>query len=132
MQSKPFADQLPDLFVPKPVSKGFIAFAIRHPTMSFGALLLVLMLLMALFAPWLGTIDPTELAPVKRTREPSAEHWFGTDPVGRDIYSRVLYGARVSLLVGFSVAVLASLAGLIIGLLSGFLRKVDGVLIRVS
>lgn len=131
MQSKPFADQLPDLFVPKPVSKGFIAFAIRHPTMSFGALLLVLMLLMALFAPWLGTIDPTELAPVKRTREPSAEHWFGTDAVGRDIYSRVLYGARVSLLVGFSVAVLASLAGLIIGLLSGFLRKVDGVLMRV-
>ena len=112
MQSKPFADQLPDLFVPKPVSNGFIAFAIRHPTMSFGALLLVLMLLMALFAPWLGTIDPTELAPVKRTREPSAEHWFGTDAVGRDIYSRVLYGARVSLLVGFSVAVLASLAGL--------------------
>jgi peptide/nickel transport system permease protein len=131
MQSKPFADQLPDLFVSKPVSKGFIAFAIRHPTMSFGALLLVLMLLMALFAPWLGTIDPTELAPVKRTREPSAEHWFGTDAVGRDIYSRVLFGARVSLLVGFSVAVLASLAGLMIGLISGFLRKVDGVLMRV-
>jgi peptide/nickel transport system permease protein len=131
MQSKPVAKQLPDLFAPRPIAKGFVAYCLRHPTMSFGALLLILMLVLAVFAPWLGTIDPTELAPIKRTREPSAEHWFGTDAVGRDIYSRVLYGARVSLLVGFSVAVLASLAGLIIGLLSGFLRKLDGILMRV-
>jgi len=131
MQSKPVAEQLPDLFAPRPIAKGFVAYCLRHPTMSFGALLLILMLVLAVFAPWLGTIDPTELAPIKRTREPSVEHWFGTDAVGRDIYSRVLYGARVSLLVGFSVVVVSSINGLIIGLLSGFLRKLDGILMRV-
>jgi len=111
MQSKPVAEQLPDLFAPRPIAKGFVAYCLRHPTMSFGALLLILMLVLAVFAPWLGTIDPTELAPIKRTREPSAEHWFGTDAVGRDIYSRVLYGARVSLLVGFPSPFLPRLPG---------------------
>ena len=77
-----------------------------------------------------GTVDPTALAPVKRTREPSAEFWFGSDAYGRDIYSRVLYGARISLLVGFSVAVLASLSGLAIGLVSGYVRRLDGIVMR--
>jgi peptide/nickel transport system permease protein len=53
-------------------------------------------------------VDPTALAPALRTREPSAQFWFGTDMLGRDVYSRVLYGARVSLIVGFSVAIFAS------------------------
>ena len=71
------------------------------------------MLLMAVLAPYLGTVDPPRSAPAERTREPpSADYWFGTDMLGRDIYSRVLYGTRVSLTVGFSVAILASLAGL--------------------
>ena len=64
--------------------------------------------LIAVLAPLLGTVDPTALAPAKRTRSPSADFWFGTDMLGRDIYSRVLYGARVSLVVGFAVAFLAS------------------------
>ena len=68
MQSKPVAEQLPDLFAPRPIAKGFVAYCLRHPTMSFGALLLILMLVLAVFAPWLGTIDLTELAPIKRTR----------------------------------------------------------------
>ena len=89
------------------------------------------MLLIAVLAPYLGTVDPTALAPAKRTREPSADFWFGTDMLGRDIYSRVLYGARVSLVVGFSVAILASLAGLAIGLVSGFVRWTDGIIMRV-
>ena len=89
------------------------------------------MLLIAVLAPYLGTVDPTALAPAKRTRSPSAEYWFGTDMFGRDIYSRVLYGARVSLMVGFSVAMLASLAGLSIGLVSGFVRWADGIIMRV-
>ena len=66
------------------------------------------MLFIAIFAPLLGTVDPTALAPARRTRLPSAQYWFGTDMLGRDIYSRVLYGARVSLIVGFAVAALAS------------------------
>src|SRR5262249_56874799 len=80
------------------------------------------MLLIAVFAPYLGTVDPTALAPARRTRPPSAEHWFGTDMLGRDLYSRVIYGARVSLLVGFSVAAFASLVGLAIGFVAGFVR----------
>jgi peptide/nickel transport system permease protein len=82
------------------------------------------------FAPFLWTKDPTALAPALRTREPSADWWFGTDMLGRDVYSRVLYGARVSLLVGFSVAILASIAGLIIGLVSGFIRLADSIIMR--
>jgi peptide/nickel transport system permease protein len=79
----------------------------------------------------LWTVDPTALAPIKRTRTPSAEYWFGTDAFGRDIYSRVLYGARVSLLVGFAVAVLSSIIGLAIGLVSGYIRTLDGMIMRV-
>src|SRR5260370_8521502 len=79
------------------------------------------MLLIALFAPFLGTVDPTAIAPARRTREPSAAFWFGTDMLGRDIYSRVLYGARVSLAVGFAAGILASLPGLPFCLVSGFI-----------
>ena len=81
------------------------------------------MLLIAVFAPLLGTVDPTALAPAKRTREPSAEYWFGTDMLGRDIYSRVLYGARVSLigrLLGRDPGLARRASS--IGLVSGFVR----------
>src|SRR6202023_645792 len=77
-------------------------------TMVVGGVLLSLMALMAIFAPYLGTVDPQALSPIKRLRWPSAQYWFGTDMLGRDIYSRTLYGARVSLIVGISVALLAS------------------------
>lgn len=89
------------------------------------------MLLVAVFAPYLGTIDPTALAPARRTRAPSAEFWFGTDMLGRDVYSRVIYGARVSLTVGLSVATFASVIGLTIGLFSGFVRQTDAIIQRV-
>ncbi|SJZ30534.1 peptide/nickel transport system permease protein [Enhydrobacter aerosaccus] len=89
------------------------------------------MIFVALFAPILGTVDPTAIAARLRTREPSALHWFGTDMLGRDLYSRVLYGARVSLIVGFSVAALSSIGGLAIGLFSGFFRAMDAVVMRV-
>ncbi|MGE0849668.1 MAG: ABC transporter permease [Hyphomicrobiaceae bacterium] len=124
------APELPDILPPVRERRGIRGFVWRHPTLSIGLVLLGLMLIAAIFAPWLGTVDPTALAPVKRTREPSAEFWFGSDAYGRDIYSRVLYGARVSLLVGFSVAILASLTGLAIGLVSGYLRRLDGVVMR--
>ncbi len=123
--------EMPDILPPVRPRKGVLGFMWRHPTLAFGLVLLGLMVLAAIFAPLLGTQDPTALAPAKRTREPSAEFWFGTDAFGRDIYSRVLYGARISLLVGFSVAVLASLAGLLIGLISGYMRALDGVIMRM-
>lgn len=111
--------------------RGVRAFLGRYPAIAIGGTLLFIMVFVAVFAPFLMTKDPTALAPALRTREPSAQFWFGSDMLGRDIYSRVLYGARVSLLVGFSVAFFASLIGLIIGLLSGFNRFADSIIMRI-
>ena len=106
-------------------------FIYRHPTIFIGGLLLFIVVCIGLFAPLLFTTDPTALAPARRTRAPNAEYWFGSDMLGRDVYSRVLYGTRISLIVGFSVAVVASTVGLFIGLTSGFIRQVDTVVMRV-
>jgi len=122
---------MPDVLPPIKVRRGLAGFVYRHPTIAFGAALLIAMLSIGVLAPYLGTVDPTALSPAKRTRAPSAEFWFGTDMFGRDVYSRVLYGARVSLTVGFSVAILASLAGLAVGLISGFVRWADGFIMRI-
>jgi peptide/nickel transport system permease protein len=103
----------------------------RHPAIAVGGGLLLLLVLAALFAPWLGTVDPTALSPVNRTKPPSAQFWFGTDLLGRDVYSRVIYGARVSLIVGFAVAALSTVIGLAIGLAAGFVRWVDAIVMRV-
>ena len=103
----------------------------RNPTMVGGACFLLLMLVAALGAPFLGTIDPEELNPIDRLRGPSPAHWFGTDMLGRDLYSRAVYGTRISLTVGLCVAVLSLSIGLAIGLLSGYLRQVDAVVMRI-
>uniref|UniRef100_A0A9E8A900 ABC transporter permease n=1 Tax=Bosea sp. NBC_00436 TaxID=2969620 RepID=A0A9E8A900_9HYPH len=103
----------------------------RHPSVAVGGGLLILMALIGIFAPLLWTTDPTAISPARRTRVPSELYWFGTDMLGRDVYSRVIYGARVSLLVGFSVAVLSSVIGLAIGLFAGFIRWADGVIMRI-
>jgi len=125
------APVMPDVLPPVKPKKGFIGFLRRNPTIAVGGFLLLTMLFVAIFAPLLGTVDPTALAPAKRTREPSALYWFGTDMLGRDVYSRVLYGARVSLLVGFSVAFLASVIGLTIGMISGYIRLADSIIMRI-
>jgi peptide/nickel transport system permease protein len=125
------ARDMPDLISAVKLQRGIVGFLRRHPTVAVGSALLVLMLLMAVFAPYLATVDPTALAPARRTRAPSPDHWFGTDMLGRDLYSRVVYGSRVSLTVGFSVATLASVVGLAIGLFSGFVRWADAILMRV-
>ena len=103
----------------------------RHPSVAIGGGLLVLMALIGIFAPLLWTTDPTAISPARRTRVPSELYWFGTDMLGRDVYSRVVYGARVSLLVGFSVAILSSIIGLTIGLFAGFVRWADGIIMRI-
>ena len=121
---------LPEI-LPSPKERGRVmGFVHRHPTIVIGGVLVLIMVLIAVLAPYLFTKDPTALAPSKRTREPSALYWFGTDMLGRDVYSRVLYGARVSLTVGFSVACCAGILGTTIGLISGFTRKVDAVVMR--
>jgi peptide/nickel transport system permease protein len=105
-------------------------FVRRNPTLVFGLVILGTMLLAALIAPWIAG-DPYSMKPVQRFKSPSAEFWFGTDNLGRDVYARTIYGARVSLAVGLSVAVLAVSVGLVIGLLAGFFRSVELVVMRL-
>src|SRR5215470_17920094 len=103
----------------------------RHPTMVSGIVLLGLMVLMAVGAPYWGTLDPLELNPIERLYAPSTQHWFGTDMLGRDLYSRTVYGSQISLVVGGCVAILSVSIGLAIGLVSGYHRRVDAIIMRV-
>jgi peptide/nickel transport system permease protein len=103
----------------------------RHPTAIIGGAVLLAMMLVAIFAPWLGTVDPQAVMPVKRLRQPSAEFWFGSDMLGRDVYSRVIYGTRVSLTVGLAVALFSTFVGLAIGLVTGFIRWLDAIVMRI-
>lgn len=120
-----------DLALPLP-RRHWLAEAVRrHPTVVAGLLILLAMGAIAALAPWLGTADPLAVSPIRRLRFPAAAYWFGTDAYGRDVYSRTLYGARVSLQVGLGVAALSTAFGLAIGLLTGFSRVADGVLMRV-
>ncbi len=105
-------------------------FVRRNPTMVAGGLLLLLMVLLAVFAPSLGTVNPVEMKPAERLRAPNGGHWFGTDMYGRDSFSRVVYGSRVSLFVGLVVGAITSSIGLATGLLSGYLRRLDNVIMR--
>jgi peptide/nickel transport system permease protein len=115
-----------------PPRRGHIrTFVRRHPMIVAGGTLLLIMAIIAIAAPWLGTTDPKALAPRLRLRPPSERYWFGTDMLGRDIYSRVLYGARVSLTVGLAVAALSTIVGLAIGLVSGYLRLLDSIVMRM-
>jgi peptide/nickel transport system permease protein len=94
--------------------------AARQPLAALGILLLCLFVLCALFAPWLAPQDPAQLDLTGRLLAPSHTHWFGTDELGRDILSRTLYGARISLTVAVSVVSISLSVGLIAGLASGF------------
>jgi peptide/nickel transport system permease protein len=108
----------------------FFVFARRNPTIVLGAALLGFMALVAIAAPWIAG-DPRFLAPVNRLQPPSAAFWFGTDPLGRDVFARTVYGAQVSLIVGLSVAAISVMIGLAIGLVAGYYRRFDGVLMRL-
>ncbi len=125
------AQALPDILQPVKIRRGVLGFLRNNPTVAIGGALLLALVLIGIFAPYLWTIDPTAISPARRTRAPSELYWFGTDALGRDVYSRVLYGTRVSLTVGLSVAFLATLAGLAIGLVSGFVRWADSLVMRV-
>jgi peptide/nickel transport system permease protein len=103
----------------------------RHPTMFLGLVLLSLMSLVALEGPVWMTTDPMEINPIDRLQSPSMEHWFGTDHLGRDIYTRTIYGSRISLLVGLCVSTISTMVGLAVGLLSGYHRRIDAAVMRV-
>jgi peptide/nickel transport system permease protein len=118
---------------------------IRHPGVLFGGSILLLMFLVALLAPLLGTMDPATIDPTHRNQLPGSEWtlrdasgdeipwvaWMGTDTLGRDLYSRVIHGARVSLIIGVTVAALSIAVGLVIGLFAGYLRWLDAIVMRV-
>jgi peptide/nickel transport system permease protein len=106
-------------------------FLLRNPTLVAGLGCLVLVLLAGVLAPLWGTGDPQAMKPAERLRPPSGEWWFGSDQFGRDIYSRTIYGTRISLTVGTSVSVLSLLVGTVLGLVIGFSRRLDMVLMRV-
>ena len=109
----------------------FGTFARRNPTFVVGMVLLSLLVVASLAAPVLGTKDPIAISVMDRLQAPSEEHLFGTDMMGRSVYSRVIYGGRVSLIVGLSVAFAATAIGLIIGLLAGYLNWFDTIIMRV-
>ncbi|MCA0922278.1 ABC transporter permease [Pseudooceanicola nanhaiensis] len=94
------------------------------------AVVLLLIILMAVFAPYLGTVDPVRLDPSQRLQGSTAAHWLGTDSFGRDLYSRVVYGARISLAVGAGTVIVALLAGVFFGVLTGYFRWADIVVMR--
>ena len=122
---------LPDDALAAPPQRGALAdYVRRNPTIVAGGALLGLMALLAVIAPWIAS-DPITFAPANRLRGPSAEFWLGTDELGRDVFSRSVYGARVSLIVGFTVALLACVVGLVVGLVSGFIRLLDAVVMRI-
>jgi peptide/nickel transport system permease protein len=117
----------------------------RDGGIIFGAVILLIMAIIGITAPLLGTKDPSEINPALRNRTPGFEqtirnadgttrtftYRMGTDSLGRDIYSRVIYGARVSLIIGVTVAAISIVIGLFIGLIAGYLRWVDAVVMRL-
>jgi len=100
------------------------------PLIALGIAILGITCFAALFAQLLAS-DPLALNPLERLRPPDTTHWLGTDQFGRDLWSRTVYGARVSLVVGLAVATLAIAIGLLIGLVAGYVRALDGLLMRI-
>lgn len=115
----------------KPRRVGLFGQLRRNPAVIAGAVVLAVLVVVAALAPWLHTVDPEFLKPRFRLRAPSAAYWFGSDALGRDNYSRVVYGARISLFVGVTVATLALLLGTTIGLVAGYVRLLDAIVMRV-
>jgi peptide/nickel transport system permease protein len=135
---------LADAAARAPVRAGLFAGLARDWGVVFGAAVILVMIVIGVGAPFLGTVDPSDINPTFRNKVPGTEqtirradgstvtyrHWMGTDSLGRDVYSRVLYGARISLLVGVAAASISVTIGLVIGLLAGYLRWLDSLVMR--
>jgi peptide/nickel transport system permease protein len=104
---------------------------LRNPSVAFGGFVILVLLIMAAAAPLVAPGDPTSFTPRLRLKPPSDEFWFGTDRYGRDIWRRVVHGAQVSLAVGLIVAALSLVVGTTIGLVAGYVRALDGILMRL-
>jgi len=118
--------------IDRPAPRGSrFKFLIGSPVTALAGLCLALVVISAVFAPWLAPHDPLQLAPALRLKPSSAEFLLGTDAYGRDVLSRIIYGGRISLLIGIGAAVISIVAGLAIGLVAGFFRWIDAVVMRV-
>ncbi|KMO16898.1 ABC transporter permease [Methylobacterium platani] len=109
----------------------FLRRLFRRKLVLLAALVLLAIVVVALAAPWVSPFDPGAMRVVRRLRPPSAEHWLGTDELGRDVLSRIIYGARASLGIGFSVVLASCLTGTLFGILAGYDRRLDGPIMRV-
>ena len=103
----------------------------RRRVVLAGAAILAVVALAALLAPWIAPYDPMALKVLDRLQSPRAAHWFGTDELGRDVFSRVVFGARYSLLIGAMVVVVSMVCGVLLGLAAGFFRGLDGPVMRL-
>ncbi|WP_414696280.1 ABC transporter permease [Paraburkholderia sp.] len=118
--------------MPRRKRRGLARF-MRNRAAVFGAVLVALIVVMALFAPWLTQYDPVQASFMTVRQAPSAVHWFGTDELGRDVLSRLLYGARASLLAGVVSVGIAVALGVPLGLIAGYFGGlVDGVISRIA
>src|SRR6202451_3268090 len=120
----------PSLTITAPFHPG-LGFLTATPIIAAATICLALVILSAILAPWLSPHDPLLLAPAQRLKPASVQFLLGTDGYGRDVLSRILYGGRISLLIGVGAAVFSVGIGLVIGLVSGFFRWVDAVMMRV-
>ncbi|UVK50466.1 ABC transporter permease [Mesorhizobium sp. AR02] len=102
----------------------------RHPLVFVGGGLLAVLIILAIAAPLLAG-DPVNMDPFKRLQPPSADLWFGSDNLGRDVFARTVFGARISLTVGLTAAAGAALGGLLIGVIAGYVRSFDNIVMRV-
>ncbi|MEM2084186.1 MAG: ABC transporter permease [Nitrososphaerota archaeon] len=108
-----------------------LRYLIRHKSILIGLILVFIIFFMSLLSPMLATYNPMQKDASKRLIPPSKDHFFGTDNLGQDVYSRTLYGGRLSFLTGFSVMLLSGFFGTILGLISGYFRKVDFIIMRI-
>lgn len=113
------------------MSSALVAKLFRRKLVLAGAIILTGVALLALFAPWITPYDPMALKILDRLQSPRATHWFGTDELGRDVFSRVIFGARYSLLIGALVVLISMLCGVLLGLAAGFFRRLDGPIMRL-
>ena len=104
----------------------------RNPLTVIGSVIVLFVVVIALLAPMIAPYDPLALDPENRTNPPSQQHWLGTDEYGRDIYSRILYAARVDLFIAFTSVGIAALVGVVLGAISGYLGGViDQIIMRI-
>jgi peptide/nickel transport system permease protein len=129
---RPIAVKLPGERGPARAGRHWVAHLVRRqPTMVAGGIMLAIFVFISIAAPLLTSYDPVRLNVIARLQPPSLLHVFGTDAYGRDIYSRTLYGGRISLLVGVAVAAFSITLGVMIGMLSGFIRWLDAIVMRI-